>query len=286
MEAWDTLRGLIATDLRQVAALAQDIRAGHNGVLAVLFYGSGLWLTPDRTTVYDFYVLVDSYRAFDKRRFHAALGQLLPPNVYYIETQTGRAKYAVMRLDQFERAAAGKTLHSQIWSRFSQPCRLLYVRDGTVRDAVITALARAVVTFHEQTLPLLANSDITPHAIWVRGLMQTYGNEWRTEAAARTEQIYNAARPQLDARTESALKLSRAAQTVATTGLRRVVAKLVYFLQLMKAVFTFDGGVDYALYKIERHSGVRLDASDFQRRHPLIAAWPLVWQAWRRGALR
>ena len=80
--------------------------------------------------------------------------------------------------------------------------------------------------------------------------------------------------------------MPRPAPRPAIRGLRRVAGKAVYFLQLVKAVFTFEGGVDYAIWKIERQSGVKLEASDFQRRHPLVAAWPLVWKAWRAGGLR
>jgi hypothetical protein len=54
----------------------------------------------------------------------------------------------------------------------------------------------------------------------------------------------------------------------------------------MKATLTFENGVDYALWKIERQSGVHMKASPLQRRHPLIAAWPLVWKLWRKGAFR
>lgn len=291
MSTQERLNELIDGELQQDApaaalVLASQIRTSHQGVRAVLFYGSGLWLEPAPDTVFDFYVLVDSYRTFDKRRAHALLGRLLPPNVYYLDSGAGRAKVAVMRVDQFLRAAAGESLHPQIWARFSQPCRLLYAANDDARRMVVSALARAVITFHEQTLPLLAGTDIEPHALWVRGLTQTYGNEWRSEGAPRAEQIYKAARAQLDARTRLALELSRAGRSVVTVGIRRWIGKFVYFLQLVKAVFTFEGGVDYALYKIERQSGVRLEASDFQRRHPLLSAWPLVWQAWRRGALR
>ena len=116
--------------------------------------------------------------------------------------------------------------------------------------------------------------------------MQTYSTEWRSERTARAEELYKANQPLLDARTRLALPLSKPAKRVVTTGWRRLLAKGVYFLQLAKAVFTFDGGVDYALYKIERQSGLKLEATEFQRRHPLIGAWPLVWRAWRAGALR
>lgn len=285
------LKDLITDELETpvappIAALGDQVRSGRRGVAAILFYGSGLWKQPDPDTVFDFYVLIDSYPAFDPRRLHALFGRLLPPNVYYLEDGGLRCKFAVIRSDQFARAAAGRSLNSQVWARFAQPCRLVYARDRAARDAVAAMLADAVVTFHAQTLPLLAADDREPARVWTRGLEQTYGNEWRSESGGRARDIYQASRAALDARSRFVLPDCRPARRIATRGSRRLLSKTVCFLQLMKAVFTFDGGVDYALWKIERQSGVRLQASGFQRRHPLIAAWPLVWKAWRAGGLR
>lgn len=287
----EALRALIAGELAApvdpaITSLCDAVRAGRRGVAAVLFYGSGLWKQPQSDTVFDFYVLIDSYRNYDPRRLHALFGRLLPPNVYYAEDGDRRCKVAVMRLDQFENAAAGRSLNTQIWARFAQPCRLVYARDRAARDRVAAILARAVVTFHAQALALLPPERRDARSIWTRGLQQTYGNEWRSEPGERAAAIYAASRSALDARSRLVLPDCRPAASVATRGARRVLSKAVYFLQLAKAVFTFDGGVDYALWKIERQSGVRLQASDFQRRHPLLAAWPLVWKAWRAGGLR
>lgn len=285
------LQDLIAAELETpvvpaVTTLSERLRGGRDGVVAVLFYGSGLWREPQSDTVFDFYVLVDSYLDFDSRHLHALFGRLLPPNVYYLEDGDLRCKFAVIRIDQFKNAAAGRSLNSQIWARFAQPCRLVYVRDRAARDAASAALASAVVTFHAQTLPLLAADERDARGVWIRGLKQTYHNEWRSESGARAESIYQGSQSALDARSALVLPDCPPARRVTTRGTRRLMSKAICFLQLMKAVFTFDGGVDYALWKIERQSGVKLQASDFQRRHPLIAAWPLVWKAWRAGGLR
>lgn len=289
--ALSELRELIARELAAPVApgvgnLARRLRAGRHGIAAILFYGSGLWKQPDADTVLDFYVLVDSYRDFDPRRVQALLGRLLPPNVYYLEDDGRRCKFAVMRADQFAGAAAGRSLNSQIWARFAQPCRLVYARDPAARHAVAAMLADAVVTFHAQTLPVLPGRPQDPRELWIQGLHQTYHNEWRSESGDRAQDIYRASRNALDARSRLVLPHCRPARRVVTRGTRRLLSKSVYFLQLVKAAFTFDGGVDYALWKIERQSGVRLQATDFQRRHPLIAAWPLVWKAWRAGGMR
>ena len=38
--------------------------------------------------------------------------------------------------------------------------------------------------------------------------------------------------------------------------------KLLHVLRLMKATTTFKGGADYILWKVERHSGVRVEVSE------------------------
>jgi hypothetical protein len=65
-----------------------------------------------------------------------------------------------------------------------------------------------------------------------------------------------------------------------------LLGKILSALRLAKAVFTFDGGVEYILWKIERHSGVRAHTTPWQRRHPLLAAPGLAWRLYRRGAFR
>ncbi len=67
---------------------------------------------------------------------------------------------------------------------------------------------------------------------------------------------------------------------------RRVLGKTLSVLRLIKSAFTFDGGVDYILWKIERHSGVRLPVSPWQRRHPLLASPVFLWRLYRLGAIR
>ena len=47
---------------------------------------------------------------------------------------------------------------------------------------------------------------------------------------------------------------------------------MLNYARLVKAAFTFDGGVDYVLWKVRRHSGVVVPGTDWQRRHTLLAA--------------
>ena len=52
-------------------------------------------------------------------------------------------------------------------------------------------------------------------------------------------------------------------------------------------VLVFSGlATAYILWKIERHSGVRVEVTPRQRRHPFIFALPLFWRLYRQGAFR
>ena len=131
--------------------------------------------------------------------------------------------------------------------------------------------------------------------LWLRGFGETYRAELRTEGDARARDIYDSARERYDAITPLALAAAvtvdshttrdhRAAQ-LCWAG-RRGLGKTLSVLRLIKSAFTFDGGVDYILWKIERHSGVRLPVSPWQRRHPLLASPVFLWRLYRLGAIR
>ena len=68
--------------------------------------------------------------------------------------------------------------------------------------------------------------------------------------------------------------------------LRFVQGKILSIMRLLKALFTFKGGVDYVLWKIERHSGIAIEAAPRLRRVPLVGLLVIFWQLYRRGAFR
>jgi len=53
---------------------------------------------------------------------------------------------------------------------------------------------------------------------------------------------------------------------------------------VINSAATFEGGLDYVLRKLKNHSGVTIDPSPFQRRHPVICSPVLGWKLWRKGA--
>jgi hypothetical protein len=311
----DALRTLVAAELRQdvpaaVAAMVAEIRRRRpRGIAAILYYGSCLRRGLPTEGVLDFYVLVDDYRQVYRRALGAWANAILPPNVFYAECGwsggTLRAKYAVISLRQFAAGTLRHSLQSSLWARFSQPSRLVAARDAQAAGAVEAALAEAVVAMVGAAVPLLPER-FTAAELWQAAFQATYRAELRTEGPARAAELYAADRARYDALTPLALAAAGIAVQQTAPGaplavalspaarrrgrwlwrLRRPLGKLLNLLRLIKGGITFSGGLDYVLWKIERHSGVHVIPSAWQRRHPLLAAPVLAWQLYRRGGFR
>lgn len=287
----------------EAQAISDALRARHGQcVAATLFYGSCLRpATPDALgpggtdeRLYDFYLIVDDLRAANPNALLALGNRLLPPNVFYLEIPFGggrlRCKYAVVTLAQFARGCSPAYFHNYFWGRFAQPAAVAFARDADTRRTVQRALASAVLTLVGNTRPLLID-DASPSVLWTRAFLESYRCELRPESSDRAAQIYRA-----DASRYGALAALLPAPRRGSTGarrqaalawvLRRIVGKTFNVLRLMKAAFTFAGGVDYILWKIERHSGVRPQLTSWQRRHPLLAGPWLALRYYRRGAFR
>ncbi|MEM9439659.1 MAG: hypothetical protein AAGA73_04365 [Pseudomonadota bacterium] len=288
-------------------ALAEAIRARHGAtVAAVLFYGSCMRQDPADDPpegVQDFYLIVDRFRDAFTSRWQAWANSVLPPNVFYIEQawqgHVVRAKYAVVSRDQFVKGTSSAALHPSLWARFSQPVVMLYGRDGDARITVTQAIGEAIKTMLRTSAPLVT-SPASPKDLWQEALRQTYRAELRPESSERAATIYRADAARYDemARHTFSGQLNRdgliAHQATADDigraqrywRVRRLIGKPLSVLRLTKSLFTFQGGVDYALWKVERHTGVRVPLSSFERRHPILNAPRLLWRVYRLSAVR
>jgi len=289
-----------------VVALGDMLRARFGShAQAVLFYGSCRRSHDDTGGVVDLYVLVDDYRAAYGHLLPALANRVLAPNVYYLEVpfagRTARAKYAVVSLDHFERGTV-RWFHPYLWGRFAQPCGLLHAADDEVRRRVIRALAAAVATFAAQTLPRLP-AEFDAETLWTSGLLLTYAAELRSERPDRIRALVAHALPELEPQTR-ALALERGWTSVSAGryrnpstrvqrsasacgwAARRVQGKVLSVLRLLKASFTFDGGLPYLAWKVERHSGVKIEITPFMRRHPRLGAIGAMWRTRRLGGFR
>ncbi len=314
---YERLRALIEEQVAGPAppaarALCDTLVArGGDSVQAVLFYGS--WLRDgDADGLGDLYVLVDGYRAYYRRRWPALANRVLAPNVFYLELKLPermvRAKYAVISLREFRAGVSNRRFHSYLWGRFCQPSRLLYARDEQVRECVHEGLCQAALTFTARVVPCL-EAAFDARELWTAGLALSYSAELRAERGARTQALYEADAGYYEALTPALLaQTPYAVAPLAAYGgspcyrasiperarrrarlawrLRRVQGKALSFARLAKAIFTFDGGLDYAAWKIRRHSGVEMEVTSRMRRHPLLASLGMAWRLYRRGGFR
>ncbi|PKM07871.1 MAG: hypothetical protein CVV14_06480 [Gammaproteobacteria bacterium HGW-Gammaproteobacteria-4] len=287
-----------------VAALLDVLRKRFGDSLsAVLIYGS--YLRGKRDTVLDFYVLLEDYRALPW--WQTMLCCIVSPNVYQIKVDSGgkeiRAKCAALSLGCFERAVR-RDFHSYFWARFAQPSKIVYCNDQTTRNRVVTALANAARTFIGRALPVLPPS-LSTHDLWAGALLHTYRSELRVEKPGRIEALvdaepeyYRTVTPLLDIPALQPAASGEPEQWCADVSagarrrgalewrLRRIVGKVLTVFRVATAATMFDAPLDYILWKIERHTGMRAKPNALQRRWPLVFAWPLLWGLYRRGAFR
>lgn len=325
LEARAALAALLAREADQTVdaaarAMSDAIVARHKDCLvATLFYGSCLrpldespavTVGPggDAERLMDFYAIVHDLRRANGGRLAALGNQLLPPNVFYLEVPHDggrvRCKYAIVTLAQFRRLVRADIRQNYFWGRFCQPTAVPFARGAGTRDALVEALAEAVIAATTATAPLF-DAPFSARDLWVRALAESYAAELRPESPERPAQVHDAHAARYAALTPLALAAAGFAAALAPDGRfaavadaparqharrawrrRRMLGKTLNVLRLVKAVFTFEGGADYVAWKIQRHSGVRLDLSDWQRRHPLLASPVLAIRYWRRGAFR
>ncbi|HTK34263.1 MAG TPA: hypothetical protein VL358_03105 [Caulobacteraceae bacterium] len=296
------LRAFVEAELarpvaEEVAVFAAELaKRGGPATTAVLFYGSGL-RTGDLDGVLDFYVLAERPSAW------------LPPTVEYLElTVAGRrlrAKAAILRPDQFRRLAGRAGLDISVWARFAQPAALVWSRDAAAHADAVESVVRAAATAGWWAARLGPQAGPAA-AFWNTLFSQTYAADLRIEPKGRERAILGGSDP----RYAALLPLAWTAAGVAFEGegpagtlqprltegerrraraawrLRRGLGKPLTVLRLAKAVFTFQGAADYAAWKIERHTGFKVEVTPWRRRFPLLAAPGLAWRLWRAGVLR
>lgn len=277
-----------------------------DSLVAILLYGSCLHDDDVTAGLVDFYAIVDDYRSAYPKRHLRWFNRWLPPNVFYVETEgtpTLRAKYAVLSLAHLERACT-EWFHSYAWARFAQPVRLLHVRDDATGARVRQALARAVLRFLEEAAAAVEGDELTSDDLWKQGLALSYAAELRAESAERAQYLVDrnaSAFAELTARAASSLpeleRIDSSTYRVPSTpkscrrarrawALRRWQGRVLSLARLGKALFTFEGGVDYIAWKVERHTGESFEVTPRLRKYPLIFGWGTLWRLLRRGTVR
>ena len=280
-------------------------------VQGILLYGSCLRAGTDQDGLVDCYVIVDEYASVYPSAWLALLNRWLPPNVFYgevnLEERIIRMKYAVLSIEDFERSVTPKWFHSYFWGRFAQPTAVMACPSQAMNQRIISGLGRAVLTFLGNVVPQMPQQFSAKDA-WSIGLALSYGAELRAESKGRITTLWDSSQAyyeqvahvtfsahfpkikviQRNDITMYEIEFSRVGYTknrLAWT-VRKVQGKILSILRLMKAAFTFQGGADYLIWKIERHSGVKIELTPAQRRHPIWAGLTTFWRLYRKGAFR
>lgn len=279
------------------------IRGRHTDrVQAMVYYGSSLRELDNPEKMLDFYVLVDSYRKTHGAGPRAFINRFIPPAVYYVEHPSddgtiSTCKYSILSLSEFEKRCSSRAFLSQVWGRFSQPCAVLWAKDDSILDRVWAARVVAVETMAKETAPLLDGSA-TASELWGRGFYESYRTELRPESStgrseeivARFETRYTAITQGLYGAANSngqfALPTAGKPRAARRWLFRRILGKPAAAIRILLSAATFDGGVDYIARKVENHSGVKLDPTPAQRKHPVLHSPVLFWKIWRKGAFR
>lgn len=300
-----------------LAELLAQLDARHNGAICcTLVYGSCLRSGDIYDGLLDLYLICDNYRAAYLRPLPAAANWMLPPNVFHAEQkpvkgshtdQTLRSKVTVISLRDFQRGCSPAWFQSYIWGRFAQPTRILYARDEQVRGQVEEALIAAAATLLKNAIPALPQEGSLTE-LWEQSLGLSYATELRTERNNRAGELaqfasdfyatltrHHAAQlgfpfalQELDGelRYQSRVSAMRRRRASLAWALRRAQGKLLSIMRLVKALFTFEGGLDYIAWKLERHSGQEVVIPDRVRRAPLIYLWGFSWGLYRRGIFK
>ena len=276
-----------------VVAFAAQL-AGEAEALAVLFYGSNL-RTGELDGVIDYYVLTGgpaetglwprvSYREWDHE------GRIL------------RAKIATMTLAKFAAACRGDSRDTTVWARFVQPSALVWAKDHAAREAVAGALQHAARTAARLAVALGPASG-TEREYWGALFRQTYKAELRVEKPGRENSILDLNPAHFAGLLPAALAADGMRFAVEGERLvpdmphfqrravlswwarRRRLGKLLNVARLVRATRTFDGAGRYAAWKVERHTGVKVEVTPWREAHPILSAPAVlfrVWQAKRR----
>ena len=288
----------------KVSEMCALISARHPGrVQAFLYYGSSLRDMNAGGKMLDFYVVVDSYCKTHKNPIRAMLNAAIPPAVYYVEIRhedgsLSSCKYSIISLKSFERRCGATALLSTVWGRFSQPSILLHPANEGVKSRIMDARAKAVRHLANETAPLL-EGRVSPVNFWARALRESYRTELRPEASqARSVEIVERYKDRYTALSEDLFggqdgeggghifAPAPSALVKIRWFLRRLIGKPMTAVRVLNNAATFEGGLDYVLRKLKNHSGVTIEVTKSQRKHPILWSPVLGWKLWRKGAFR
>lgn len=305
-----SLTQLVADELAepampQVQAFAEHIAGQYRGAArAVLFYGSCLRSEQLEGLMLDFYLIVSSYESAYEKPWLAKWNRRLPPNVFPFQHDGLLAKVAILSEQDFHDLNRPGASAVSVWARFAQPSRLVWAADEEARKMAVRAISGAAPTLLNAALAFVER-EVDILDLWQLGFQMTYGAELRAERKDRPSSVIAFDPGRYETFGRAALHHSMIASEMRGDKIhiladpeRRIMyergrwpalrrrGKILTVARLAKAAFTFSGGIDYLVWKVNRHAGTDIKLRDWQRRWPLIAALFLVPKLLAKGSVR
>ena len=224
---------------------------------------------------------------------------MLAPNVYNMTVLQGEetiaTKYATVSAEVFEKSIC-HDFHPYFWARFAQPSEILYARNEHIRTELAELFNIATKRLITNVLPLLPKA-FSINELWEKAFELTYRCELRSESentpkilAENMHQISNFLAKDCGLEFSDDVIYRAGNDSSRSTKIfwifRTLVGKSLSALRLFKALFTFENPLDYLVWKIERHTGIRETPTDLQRKYPILFSWTLLWKIFKRGGFR
>jgi hypothetical protein len=280
-------------------------------LIAVIAYGSCRSdATRRASSIYDFFLICDDYRAFHGKGRDAFLNRIVPPNIYYLELPAAdpkspplACKYNVMSLAHVlsETSAAARDIY--LIGRLGKRVGITYSRDPEIEGELVRCAAEAMRRNVRLVLPT-APREGSLDALICQLLAQSYEGEFRVERSTKVAELFEADKAhyravyrtffeeagEVEWRDEAhyrtllpeAVRLARARETA--TFLRRSQRRSI--LRWAKNTLTFHNYVDYVVRKVERTAGIRLELTMRERKYPLLLGWRHLIRLYRQGLLK
>lgn len=299
-------------DVSALTPLISALEARFHGALrGVFLYGSCLRSGDFFDGLVDLYLVVEGYHRAYENWLLAVGNRLLAPNVFYTEVaidgKTMRCKFGIISEADIVQATSENHFESYFWGRFAQPMAVVYSHRDKDLQLMKKVLRNARRTFMAKILPALPPRGLV-NELWQQGLSLSYSTELRAEGPDRARSIVGTNEIFFKTATEdfasdhgdllsivshggeyfyeSHFDVRKQKRAKFAWALRKVWGKFLSICRLIKGLFTFEGGLDYIAWKLERHSGQKVEIPDKVRRYPLIYCWGLFWKLYRRGVFK
>ena len=305
-----SLTQLIADELAQPTLPQVQTFAAHvasqysKAARAILFYGSCLRSEQLHGQMLDFYLIVSDYDVAYDKKWLAKWNRRLPPNVFPFQHQGLMAKVAILSEADFHDLNRQGASAVSVWARFAQPSRLVWVADDAARPMAARAISGAAPTLLNAALAFVER-EVDVLDLWQSGFQMTYSAELRAERNDRPASVVEFDPERYERFGRAALHHTMIANELRGgkvhilsdperrimqernrwPGLRRR-GKVLTVARLVKAAFTYAGGIDYLAWKINRHAGTKIEIKPWHRKWPLVAALLLVPKLLAKGAVR